>query len=355
MSNPIPSGVPDAKNEVSPKSIASIINHMIRVFILPQANKPEIVVKESKDIDYEYIDFSYKIKGNPSTDQAKFVGTKERLNVRWEAIQTTRKPKKYNYTWDDSNTEKDHIIEVQHVIKMLLSANIITETGWSNIPLATIIHLGYYLNDPRNLWSIPKAYNQAKAYIPLAYWYGLEHPKRKSHTKLTKPEELPWENLQGDLVKEYLFAFCTVKGKTPFSGLATLAAEMAGLPYNTMTWLTIRAGKEICALLKSWAGTIEGIAKKDLEDLEALYHIDQNPDPERYGNKRKDLKLHERADKGLALFARDAAKTATYMSWDIAIQTDPQSKPIGRSHKDEANDYGSDEEVPSLQIEEDYA
>ena len=264
MSNPTKSA--DLEAKVSKKTIASIINHMIRVFHLPEANVPTKVCVVSRDIVYDFMPgtLTYRIKANFVADKP----FEDRITALWNEIQKT-KPKQYGYKWNVSNNEKDHMIEVQHVVKMLTYAKRITETGWSNLSLATVVHLGYYLNDQRNLWSIPKAFNQAKAWIPLSCWYGHRRP---SYINL-RDSSTEWEKLQCRFAKEYLFAFCTEDGQTPFTRLLSLAAEMAGLPYNTMTWLTIRAGEEILALLESWTGQVTGIKEADLKTTKIVYNI----------------------------------------------------------------------------------
>ena len=304
----------DFEAEVSKKTIASIINHMIRVFHLPEANVPtKVCVSKNMAYDFTEETLTYGIKANLLANSEPF---EPWITVLWKDIQKT-KPKGYKYKWDVSNNEKDHMIEVQHVIKMLIYAKRITETGWSTLPLATVVHLGYYLNDQRNLWSIPKAFNQAKAWIPLSCWYGDKRPSyidpRKSSTE--------WEKLQCRIAKEYLFAFCTKDGRTPFSQLLSLAAEMAGLQINTMTWLTVRAGEQILALLESWTGQVTGIEKEDLEKTKIVYNLASAVPIDKWTKKRQ--LLHERAKKGLALFASDVAHTATTMNWTVAIQTDP--------------------------------
>ena len=281
-----------------------------------------------EDIAYQFTaeTLTYRIKLDSTNIVKPFEG---RITDLWEEIQKT-KPQKYGYKWNVSNNEKDHMIEVQHIIKMLTHAGGITETGWSTLSLATVVHLGYYLNDQRNLWSIPAAFNRAKAYIPLSCWYGHQHP---SYINLKKAGS-DWEKLQCRLAREYLFAFCTEEGRTPFTQLVSLAAEMAGLQYNTMTWLTIRAGKELLALLGSWTeqvngineadltGQVTGINAADLNTTKIVYNIAEDGVPiGKWAEKRQELR--ERAEKGLALFASDVVHTATTMNWTIAIQTDP--------------------------------
>ena len=77
----------------------------------------------------------------------------------------------YKYTWDATKLEKDHAMEVQHVIKMLGDTGYHDDVRWAQATLTSVLHLGYYLNDRRNLWSIPAGLNRLKKCIPLRNWY----------------------------------------------------------------------------------------------------------------------------------------------------------------------------------------
>ncbi|KAK0506985.1 hypothetical protein JMJ35_010685 [Cladonia borealis] len=250
-------------------------------------------------------------------DRTKLKPFKKRIEESWNEIQSTKKTQ-YGYDFIASRIEKDHVLEVQHIVEMLTRARLVHETRWANLPLATIVHLAYYLNDQRNLWSIPKAFNQAKAYIPLYCWYGNHRPSYKIPSKMTKSVE-DWEILQYQLAAEYLFAFCTSDGRTPFTQLLSLAAEMASLEENTMTWLTVKAGEEILKMIESWEGQVIGIKGGDLRSVKEAYSGNMDRLPKAFTQIKQ--QASERAKKGLAVFATDVADGAT-MVQTIATQTE---------------------------------
>lgn len=78
--------------------------------------------------------------------------------------------------------------------------------------------------------------------------------------------------LQCRLAKDYLSAFCTEGGRTPFTDLLSITAGTAGLPNKSMTWLTVRAGKEIIALLNSWIERVTAIEGGVLGDTRIVYN-----------------------------------------------------------------------------------
>ena len=73
----------------------------------------------------------------------------------------------YKYTWNATKLEKDHAMEVQHVNKMLVDSGYLDDVRWAQATLTSVLRLGYYLNDRRNLWSIPAGLNRLKKCMPL--------------------------------------------------------------------------------------------------------------------------------------------------------------------------------------------
>lgn len=57
-------------------------------------------------------------------------------------------------------------MEVQHVSTMLVETEYLDDVRWAQANLTSALHLGYYLNDRRLLWSIPAGLNRLKKCIP---------------------------------------------------------------------------------------------------------------------------------------------------------------------------------------------
>lgn len=113
-------------------------------------------------------------------------------------------------------------MEVQHVITMLVETGYFDDVRWAQATLTSVLHLGYYLNDRRILWSVPAGLNRLKKRIPLRNWYQqgawtwvksitLRVPLRKR----TSSENTSWLMQPRD-------------GRTPFTELLDLSAENIG-------------------------------------------------------------------------------------------------------------------------------
>ena len=117
---------PDTSKAVEPKKFepkavtkkitASILNHMIRVFETPSANVITKVCVAPEDVAYifEEATISYRI----STSSTKFKDFEDRMTKLWKTIQDKKVPK-YKYKMEFSNYEKDHVLEVQHIVDIL--------------------------------------------------------------------------------------------------------------------------------------------------------------------------------------------------------------------------------------------
>lgn len=130
-------------------------------------------------------------------------------------------------------------------------------------------------------------------------------------------------NAQKNFVKEYLFAYATEDGRTPFTEVLDLSAEMSGLPETELTWLTRAAGMEIFKLLTGWCDSL-GIDKNfsvraqrvnnPEESIADLY----NYETQSLRAKRSFLKMQ--AAKGERLFVSDADKVRYTFDFDTGIQ-----------------------------------
>ncbi|KAL6716459.1 hypothetical protein ACLMJK_006026 [Lecanora helva] len=287
---------------VNRKTKAALINHVLRVYALPEANEPLFVAKEFEKYFYDHSTSRFVLATSPKLEVNKEY-FKEFMGAAKTRFDDLIAATKYKYTWDATKIEKDHVLEVQHVIKMLVDAGHLDDTKWSTVTLTSIFHLGFYLNDQRNLWNIPSALNQIKKLIPLSCWY------RKQTATLKKSEAVV--KAFRDYVKEYLFAYCTRGGKTPFSELLDLSAEMSGLPDTPLTRLTKAAGTELFNLLAGWSkytGVSEYLAQKTSNVSNPEKNI-----ADLYGNEKDSLlkkrkALTEQAEKGETLFASDVDK-----------------------------------------------
>jgi len=65
-------------------------------------------------------------------------------------------------------TERDHFIEIQHVVQIILDAY---HTVWYQRPMGEFIDLATYISDKRNLFLVTRNLNQTKKNIPFEdYW-----------------------------------------------------------------------------------------------------------------------------------------------------------------------------------------
>ena len=208
-------------------------------------------------------------------------------------------------------------MEVQHVIKKLVEAGYLDDVRWGQATLTSVLHLGYYLNDRRNLWSIPAGLSRLKKTIPLRNWYqhGAWVVDKVNYHEIVIAQK--------DFVREYLFAYATKDGRTPFTELLDLSAEMSGLPETELTWLTRAAGMEIFKLLTRWCDSL-GIDKqfsvrvqrvnKPEESIADLYRHEGE------SLRAKRSSLTSRAAKGERLFVSDADKVRHIYDFDPGMK-----------------------------------
>ena len=284
------------------KTKSSLINHVLRVYTLPPANEPSYVAKEFGHYFYNHDTARFSLDTPPTVkDKDKnFMPFMTAAKARFDNLIAATK---YKYTWDANKFENDHVVEVQHVIKMLVDGGHLDDTKWTTATLTSVLHLGFYLNDQRNLWKIPKALNQIKKLIPLSCWY------RKQTATSDKPKVVV--EAFRDFVKEYLFASSTADGRTPFTELFDLSAEMSGLPDTPLTQLTKAAGTELFNLLSGWSkytGVSDYLAQKTSNANNPEKNI-----ADLFGNEKSSLlqkrkALTEQAGKGETLFASDVDK-----------------------------------------------
>ena len=332
--------VPEGEQLASPRRIASLINQMLRVFALPHGNEPSFMVTSPK-FTYDKSKAVYRTASDP-THHLHLISFEQASKVQFEAI---KKAKGYKYTWDSSQIKTSHVIEVQHIIMMVMCAGHLTESNWASLPLTMTVHLAFYLSNRRNLWRIPKGLGLVKSGIPLSCWYGSGRPPYiKGH--IPQANEINAFNLQSNLAKQYLFAYTNQDGQTPFCSLLDLAAEMSGLPFDSMTWVTVLAGKELYHLLESWSGQVDGLDRNNMAQIRALSVQKEAlqkqgkilPEHQRLGlDKQETLKRH--TEKSLMLLTGDVDRTAQCMNDGKGIQTDL----IPRAQKEAQTSQDSDD------------
>ena len=292
---------------VSRKTKAALMNHVLRAYTLVAANEP---VYAAENYDYMY-----------DHDAARFVLLHDKNSNFMSAVQKQfedlNKAMTYKYTWDGTKLEKDHAMEVQHVIKMLVDTGYLDDVRWAHATLTSVLHLGYYLNDRRNLWSIPAGLNRLKKTIPLRNWY------QQGAWMVGKVNYLEAFIAQKNFVKEYLFAYATEDGRTPFTELLDLSAEMSGLPETELTWLTRAAGMEIFNLLTGWCDSL-GIDKQFSVRAQKVSNPEESI-ADLYSHERESLRakrsfLKLQAAKGERLFVSDADKVRYTYDFDTGTK-----------------------------------
>ena len=166
------------------------MNHVLRAYTLVAANEP---VYAAENYDYMY-----------DHDAARFILLHDKhsnfMSAAQKQFEDLKKATAYKYTWDATKTEKDHAMEVQHVLKMLVEAGYLDDVRWAQATLTSVLHLGCYLNDRRNLWSIPAGLNRFKKTIPFWNWY------RYGAWVVDKVNYHEIVIAQKKFVREYLFA-----------------------------------------------------------------------------------------------------------------------------------------------------
>lgn len=129
--------------QVSRKTKAALMNHVLRAYTLVAANEP---VYAAENYEYMY-----------DHDAARFILLHDKnsnfLSAAQKRFDNLNKAMTYKYTWDGTKMEKDHAMEIQHVIKMLVETGYLDDVRWAQATFTSFLHLGYYLNDRRNLWS----------------------------------------------------------------------------------------------------------------------------------------------------------------------------------------------------------
>ena len=281
--------------QVSRRTKATLLKHVLRAYTLAAANEPAYVAKDY-DYMYDHDEARFTILGE---DNGNFLSV---VQKRFEDLQ---KATEFNYKWNETKFEVDHAMELQHVVRMLALAGHLDDEKWTKTRLTCVLHLGFYLNDQRNLWLIPAAINQTKSRIPLSSWYQNKtgFADKPNATEIAKEQKL--------FLQEYLFAYATKNGQTPFTELLNLSAEMSGLPETELTWLTKAAGIGIFSLLSGWCDSL-GISKQ----LSVKTKNANNPEKsiadllghEKQFLQKKRNNLLVKAEKGEALFASDVDK-----------------------------------------------
>ena len=154
---------------------------------------------------------------------------------------------------------------------------------------------------------------------------------------------------QKNFVREYLFAYATEDGRTPFTELLDLSAEMSGVPETELTRLTRAAGMEIFQLLTGWCDSL-GIDKRfsvraqrinnPKESIADLY----SHDGEFLRAKRSFLK--KQAAKGERLFVSDADKVRYTYDLDTGTKHYSPNYPVSEdgSFSDFVDQVASQEE-----------
>lgn len=94
-------------------------------------------------------------------------------------------------------------MEVQDVITMLVETGYRDDVRWPQATLTSVLHLGYYHNDRRILWSVPAGLNRLKKRIPLRNWY------QQGAWMVGKVNYLEATIAQKDFVREHLLAYST--------------------------------------------------------------------------------------------------------------------------------------------------
>lgn len=292
---------------VSRKTKAALMNHVLRAYKLVAANEP---VYAAENYHYLY-----------DHDAARFILLHDKnssfMSAAQKHFEDLNKAMTYKHTWDPTKLEKDHAMEIQNVIKILVDTGYLDDVRWAQVTLTSVLHLGYYLNDRRNLWSIPAGLNQLKKYIHWRNWY------QEGARMVGKVNWLEATVAQKDFVKNYLFAYATEDGRTPFTELLDLSAEMSGLPETELTWLTRAAGMEIFKLLTGWCNSL-GIDKQFSFQTQRVNNP-QESIADLYSHeigylraKRSFLKMQ--AAKGERLFVSDADKVRYTYDFDTGIK-----------------------------------
>ncbi len=220
-----------------PKKIAisSLINGVLRSFDQPDPLAPACVLREvvyHLSNDHE-LDVSF---GSCIQDVSSIV--KEHFK--------TMKKQTSKAVWNEE-LQKDHFVEVQHVIRLLaMGTGPFAVMEYAQIPLVQYLHLSYYLNDRRNTWTIPASLNRRKGDVLLGIYTGgsWEAIAKSTDTSLA----------EADFLTDYLFCFTATEDggttfQTPFMSLISLAMDMALHPENDVTRLTVQMGISLWGLI----------------------------------------------------------------------------------------------------------
>ncbi len=182
------------------------------------------------------------------------------------------------------STEDDHFFEVQHICGFLLDSGVLEPDTALNQPVKLYAHLGYYINNQRNVYTIPVGINQMK---------------KKFLSALGNPSADPWFNREEALTMDYLLSFSTgttmslapipvgtlplsqepsreqiqlllnLHWQTPVALLVDLATDMAALHNIEVARLTRTVGEGMVAALKIWLG-YANLVRSHLGDSNAV-------------------------------------------------------------------------------------
>jgi hypothetical protein len=223
---------------MSKKAASTLLNSALRTF--PQSSNGFTPNRVLLDTSYRFNNKNeLSAYGNMAVDEPL-------ARSKWHYD----KMRKAGWTenWN-ADFQKDHFVEVQHVID-LLAGSPLSNGGWADAPYKQLLHLSWYLNDRRNTWNIPASLNIRKGKIQLFQYI---QPESRTVAK-------GWEVAQLEFLAEYLFSWVEKEASsenkaTPFLQWLDLSSDMAAKPVNDVTPLTRWAGKRIFEeLVKAYLG-----------------------------------------------------------------------------------------------------
>ena len=219
---------------MSRKEPASLINSTLRIFPQPDDGfMPDKVLVQPR--------YTFTNNNQFYVTASSPIGNKSSTNPMTRSREHFDKMRKAGWTTNWNQTyQKDHFVEVQHVVD-ILAGGPLGQGKWLSAPYEQYLHLSWYQNDRRNTWNIPASLNIRKGRILLSQYVNPE---------LRNTTNQAIEDAQLDYLAEYLFCF-SQNGTTPFLQLIDLCIDMAACGKNEVTELTNYVGKRVFDLLVS--------------------------------------------------------------------------------------------------------